>query len=419
MADHGERGFHNILKVLRHRGFLYYTIGSLSSQIGNHAYRVAAGWLMWDLTHSAIWLGILGFAQQVSAVVSPLAGAMADRMDRLFLTRLSQFLLFVQGAALAALTLFDLATAGLLAFLSLIQGLLASIDQPARYALYPTLIGPDDLTTAVAVDSITFNTARLIGPLIAGYAIVHYDTSLAFMVNAVSYGIFCLCLCLVSAPAEAPRPARRSNLIEDMREGFRYGFRHPGIGPMLSLLAITTMLSMPLQHLLPGYTEQVFRQGAVGLSWLNAVMGLGAMIGALWMARKGDHFGLTGVMVRSLLFAGLAMLLLTATDFFWVGLIAVGFSGVCSNLSRGASQTLIQNAVEGRMRGRVISLFSMIFRAGPALGALVMGLAAEAFGFRTPLVVAGILLVVAWGWALRRSGPMVAALEVDSRERVR
>jgi MFS family permease len=417
MADHSDRGFRAIYETLSHRGFFYYTLGSLASQIGSWAYRVAAGWLMWELTHSAEWLGILGFAQQVSSVVSPLAGTLADRMDRLFLTRLSQFLLLLQGIWLAADTYMGTITALSLTLLSLLQGILSSIDQPARYALYPTLIDKKNITTAVALDSITFNTARLAGPIIAGYSIVNYGAGLAFLANAVSYGIFCLCLCIVRAPREeAPKKARSRGLMTDTVEGFRYGLGHPGIGPMLALLALSTTLSQPLTSILPGYASEVFKQGAVGLSYLTSMMGLGAMIGAFWMARKGNHYGLTRVMVRSLLTAGLALLALTATDVFVVGLVTVAFSGVCSTLSRGASQTLIQHAVDGTMRGRVIAIFSTIFRTGPAIGALVMGEAAERFGFRWPLAIAGLLLIVAWFWAYRRSRRLEEILEVEAKD---
>ena len=418
MADRNDQGFKNILLTLRHRGFFYYTLGSLMSQIGSWTYRVAAGWLMWELTYSPTWLGILGFANQFSAILSPLAGVLADRMDRLTLTRISQFLLFLQGLVLTAMTYAGMTTPLSLALLALIQGILQSVDQPARYSLYPTLIAPENLTTAVALDSITFNTARLVGPVIAGFVIVYQGTELAFAINAVTFAAFCACLCIVKAPPAPPKPARKSDMMSDMREGIGYGLRHPGIGPTLLLLTMSTVLAMPLQHLLPGYSSEVFGMGAVGLSWLTSFMGLGAMIGAFWLARKGSHFGLTAVLVRTFLVAGLSMFLLTATDIFYVGLIAMAFAGSCSTLSRGTSQTLIQNAVDGAMRGRVISLFGMIFRVGPAIGALVMGMAAEAFGFRAPLIAAGILLLIAWWWAARQAPAMVAVLEVEAKDRL-
>lgn len=418
MAERNDQGFKNIVLTLQHRGFFYYTLGSLTSQIGSWTYRVAAGWLMWELTYSPTWLGILGFANQFSAVISPVAGALADRMDRLMLTRVSQFLLFLQGLALAAMTYAGLTTPLSLALLALIQGVLQSIDQPARYSLYPTLIAPENLTTAVALDSITFNTARLVGPVIAGYLIVNQGIELAFVVNAASFAVFCLCLCIVKAPPMPSKPGRKSDLMGDMRDGIRYGLRHPGIGPTLLLLTMSTVLAMPLQHLLPGYSSEVFGMGAVGFSWLTACMGLGAMIGAFWLARKGSHFGLTAVLVRTFLVAGLSMFLLTATDIFYVGLVAVAFAGSCSTLSRGTSQTLIQNAVDGAMRGRVISIFGMIFRVGPAIGALVMGATAEAFGFQVPLITAGVLLILAWWWANRQAPAMAAVLEVDAKDRL-
>jgi MFS family permease len=415
MADHSARGFRAIIETLSHRGFFYYTLGSLVSQIGSWAFRVASGWLMWELTHSPTWLGILGFSQQVIAVFSPLAGALADRMDRLRLTRITQFLLLLQGIWLAVDTYAGTISPLSLALLSLLQGLLSMVDQPARYSLYPTLIDPKNLTTAVAMDSITFNTARLLGPVIAGYAIVHSGAGLAFIVNAASFGVFCLCLCIVRAPASSDASKRRkeSSLMRDVVEGTAYGIKHPGIGPVLMLLSLFTLLAQPLQNMLPGYVSEIYDGGAVELSWLTAAMGAGAMVGAFWMARKGNHHGLTDVLVRSMLTGALAILALTASDIFWVGLFTVAVSGSAQTLSRGASQILIQNSVDGAMRGRVISLFGVVFKAGPAIGALILGVAAEHFGFRWPLIVSALLLILAWIWAGRRKTKLASVLEVE------
>ena len=419
MADQSHRGFAAIFSALSNRGFLYYTFGALLSQIGNWVYRIASGWLMWELTHSATWLGILGFSLQAPAILSPIAGAYADRFDRLFLARITQVLLCLQGAVLAALALLDLVTPSLLALLSLTQGIIQSIDQPARYSLYPTLIGPNDLTAAVATDSITFNTARLIGPTIAGYVLHFHGVGPAFVINAVTFALFSLLLCLVKAPKAPPIEAKERNLFREVRDGIKYGVRHPGIGPALALLGISTLLAMPISHLLPGFAAQVFSGGAVELSVLTATMGVGAMTGSLWLARRGHFMGLTAIMVRSLLVSGLSMIAFTATSNFYFALSAAFIIGGCHMIARGSCQTLVQNAVDGAMRGRVMSLFGLIFRGAPAIGALILGTAAEYFGLRVPFAVSGLLLILAWWLSSRRFTNMADVLEVEAQERVR
>jgi len=196
-----------------------------------------------------------------------------------------------------------------------------------------------------------------------------------------------------------------------VREGVRYTVRHPGIGPLLLLHAVLAVSARPFVELLPGFAAEVFGRGAPGLATLSSTVGIGAIVGGLWLAQRGATARLTQVALASSLLVALAILGFALSDRFEVAVVCVAFAGFGMVVAGAGTQTALQAAVEERMRGRVLSLFGLIFRGGPALGALVMGAASELFGLQAPLALGAALGILACMLAWRRRAAIAQSLE--------
>lgn len=414
----GNPGFGGIGRAFRSRNFRIYCSGAIVSLIGFWVHRVAIGWLTWELTESAAWLGVISFAELFpTVVVSPLAGAFADRSDYRLQMIAAQALAGVLAAVLAGLTFSGLITIELLLALSILQGLIIAFNHPARLAMVPSLVDAKDLSAAIAVNSATFNGARFIGPAVAGVIILWGGTAPAFAFNAISYLWFVAMLARLRLAPRAPAGRQASGILGDTLEGFRYVAGHFGINSLLILLTATAALLRPYMELLPGFAAEVFGRGADGLAMLTSATGLGALLAGVWLARRGRTQGLTRILVSYMVVAAAALLVLASGGAFWVGLGAVAVVGF-SLVSIGVStQTLLQNAVEGAMRGRVLSLYGVIFLGGPAVGALVMGWIASNTGLGPPVAGGAVLCLVVWLWAMRRVWRAAPGLEEERAPR--
>ena len=400
-------GFGNIARAFASRNYRLFAAGNAISLIGTWLQRVAVGWLAWQLTHSGTWLGLVAFADLFPTVVlSPWAGALADRRDRVRVIWLSQVVAMSQATLLALLTGFGIITIWSLFALAVLLGIANAISQPARLALIPSLVERVNLPSAVAINSIIFNGARFIGPALAGIVIAEGSIALAFAVNAATYVAFLLALAGLDGVREDARRADR-NFLGAMMDGYVYAARHPGIGAMLLLMAVTSLGTRGFIELLPGFADHVFGRGPQALAWMTATVGLGAVLGGLWMVRRPAIAGLTSVVFANTLLMTAALLGFTATAQFWVALPCLAVAGFGLVVSGIGAQTLVQSAVATAMRGRVMALYGMIFRGGPALGALIMGIASERTGLRMPVAAGALLCALYWLWA-RPQQPLVA-----------
>lgn len=407
-------GFGAIRQALRNPNYGIYTAGNAASLIGTWMQRVAIGWLTWELTGSGAWLGAMAFADLFpTVIVGPLGGVMADRLDRMRVMRISQFLSLLQALALFALTATGTITVELLFALTLFLGIVSGVNQPVRLALVPALVRREDLAPAVAINSIIFNGARFVGPAAAGALIAAGGVSLAFAANAASYVLFMIALWHIRLPAPPEAPARtRNGVLQDIGDGIRYVGAHPGLGPMMMLLIASCVFVRPVIELLPGFASEVFGAGATGLALLTSTIGAGAIVGGLWLAGRGDWHGLTRLVLGNTALLSLSILLFIATDSLWVAVPALLVGGTCMVVIGVGMQTLIQLSVAGNMRGRVLSLYGLIFRGGPALGALMMGTVSDLVGLRWPLAVGSALALAAWVAAWARRTRMQTALEI-------
>ena len=404
-------GLANIVRALKNPSFGIYTAGSAVSLVGSWMQRVVTGWLTWELTGSGAWLGLVVFADLFpTVIVGPFAGAYADRSDRLRVTKISQSLAMLQAAILFILTATGLINICLLLLLTLFLGVVAAFNQPARLALIPALVPRSDLTAAVAVNSVVFNLARFIGPAAAGLFIATVGVSAAYAVNTLTFVAFLVALSKVKLLEPDSFAQAPGKLWSDLVAGIRYAGSHVGIATVLTLMIAANVGARPLIELLPGFAAAVFHSGATGLAVLTSSVGAGAIIAGFWIAGISDAQRLGRVFLASTLLSALVAVLFAATDSLWLAVPLLAVNGFAMSGMGISAQTLVQIAVDGGMRGRVLSLHGLIFRGGPALGALVMGAASDYVGLRPPIVVGAVLVIAVWLWAGLRRDRMIESL---------
>ncbi|MEQ8395274.1 MFS transporter [Thalassobaculum sp.] len=406
-----------ILRTLRHPDYGLYTLGNSVSLIGMWMQRISIGWLTWDLTHSGTWLGAVAFADLFPSVfIGLIGGVAADRLDRVRVIMACQGTAMLLSVLMGILTLSGHVTVELLFVLVFLGGVVIGFNQPSRLALVPSLVPRENLTTAVAINSIVFNTARFIGPAIAGLVIVASDVAWAFFANAVSYLALLVALAVIRRrnPGAGRDPGAvrpRTGIIADIGAGIGYAVRHPGIGPLLGLHLVGSIMVRPVLELLPGFADRVFQGGADTLATLTSTVGIGAVIGGWLLARRSGTDGLVTLVLASTAGISLAVLAFVATDELWVGIAAAAVLGAVMVASGVGLQTVVQLAVEPSIRGRVLALHGLIFRGGPAIGALMMGTAGDLVGLPIPVGVGAVVALVMTGLVALRSDRIRAAIE--------
>lgn len=378
-------------------------------------HRIAVMWLAWELTRSSFWVGLVAFCDLAPAVVvSPIAGAVADRTDRVRLTMMAQGAIGAQALCVALLTATGQIGIGLLLLFEVLGGVAASFAQPARQAMMPGLVPRADLPAAVAANSLCFNVARFTGPAIAGPLIAATGSVVpALLLDVFAYVLATVTLPLLRVAAEHRRGhAPEASLLAETLDGVRYVARHAGIGPLFLFAGAIAALLRGVQEILPPYVERLFAQGAGGLALLTAGIGVGALLGGLWVASRGRLSGTTRIAVLAVVAQGAFTAGFVLGGWFPLAVLAAAFFGAASAIHGISVQILAQSAAEGRMRGRTLSLWGLITRACPALGAVLLGLAGEAWGMRGPTLTAAALAVAVALFAAARMRRWRAALEV-------
>ncbi len=405
-------GLSAIHSLFLNRNYAIYTCGNAFSLIGVWVQRLAVGWLAWELTKSGFWLGAVAFADLFPVIiVAPFAGVIADWYDRRTILQLCAILALIQAIVLCLLTAFDWINIYGLFLASLFHGIVISLNLPARLSLVHSLVRSHDMASAIAINSVMFNLARFIGPAIAGLVISGYGVAVAFAINAMTFLTMILALLFLRLPAQE-LASRHKGIFTDAMHGMRYAISHPIVMRIMIFMLTASFLCRPVFELLPGFADEVFHRGAAGLSILTSAVGLGAIVGGVWVAQRGKHDGLLTIAMVSLAISGLFMMIFASTDQFWVAVMAMAISGITMVTFGVSTQTLIQHAVPGKMRGRVLSLWGMIFRGGPAIGALLMGWLSGFFSLGWPVGVGGglCILVILLMWT--RSMPLTEKQDV-------
>jgi predicted MFS family arabinose efflux permease len=295
--------------------------------------------------------------------------------------------------------------------LSLFFGASEALSQPARMAAVHAMVPREDLSSAIALGSAAFNMTRIVGPAIAGALIIWTSTGTVIALCAAAFFGFYILLRTIRIDETASGQKLSLELFVDVWRGFQYVYGHSGIRFIMTLMLAVSFFIRPVIELMPGVSGQVFDAGPAGLSLLLGAIGAGALLASLWVARRGEMGGLTGIVTASVLGGGLALMLSMAFGQIWFAvafLMIVGGFMVAGNVG---AQSLIQNAVDQHVRARVLGLFIVFAHGLPALGAVIMGWIASEAGLRATIGCGALVMVLVWLWARPRSRSMAAILE--------
>lgn len=400
------------LRVWRHRDFAFYEVGMTLYSMTGWMQRLGMGWLAWELTHSTFWLGLIAAADLgPMIIIAPFAGAVADRMDSLLLTRLAQFLLMLQAIALVVLMALDLVTPWALLAIALYAGVLYPFSGAGRQTLLPRTVPFAEFAPAIAFDSALFQVARFVGPAGAAWAIAQWGVIGAFVIHCGGSVIFQAILAILRPAPQAIRARRGRNLARDVAEAFAYVRAHKGIGPIFLLMTMASIFIRPIQDMMPGFVGRIFNGGPTELGILTSSVGVGACASAVAIALRGGVTGLTQRIYLGFIGLALSTFGLVATESFIAGVVAVCFLGFTLNTMSTSTQALTQSAVDNDMRGRVMSFYLLIFRGMPAIGSIFAGALAQQFGLRPTFAAGAAICVLIWLYAMPKRHAIAAALE--------
>lgn len=338
--------------------------------------KTAQAWLVYKLTGSPAWLGAVSFASQAPALVlAPIAGVVADRFPRWRLVVITQTASMLCAGVLAWLTLTGQADAWGIFFLALLSGCIDSFDIPTRQAFMEDMAGREDLSNAIALNSTTFNAARLVGPAIAGLIVAQASEGICFLINALSFSA--LLLGLLRMRVEPRTPAAPTPLWQGLREGLRYAKEHREIRALLLLLLAASLTIFPYIVLVPVFARDILQAGPEGLGLLLSASGIGAMSAALVLANRRNTTGLLRRLGLAALGACMFLALFCFSRYFPLSMILLAATGFCIMTLMTATNTLIQASSPAPLRGRMMSLYTMIFMGLGPLGSFGVGVLAD------------------------------------------
>jgi MFS family permease len=381
-------------RALRHRNFRLFLFGQIVSLIGTWMQNVAQSWLVYRLSHSELLLGATWFCAQIPVfALGSIGGLASDRYSRHRIVVATQTLSMLQAFTLGILTLWGHVEVPQILVLAVALGILNAFDMPARQSLIVELAGKDDLLNAISLNSTIFNGARIAGPAVAGVLVAALGEGACFMLNGVSF------LAVIAALLAMRVPPRTQRLTESswshLLDGFRYAWNHSLVRSILMLMAVTTVAGMPAVVLMPFFADDIFHRGSQGLGFLMGAMGIGAVVGTLFLAYRAHTSGLYRVIGSSAVLTGAAFILFSASPWFYLSLIVMPVIGFSVMRQNTAANTLLQTLIPDQYRGRIMALYAMtVVGLGP-FGSLAAGAVAHAVGARWTVFAGGVLTAVA------------------------
>ncbi|HEY0161461.1 MAG TPA: MFS transporter [Edaphobacter sp.] len=385
--------FARIFRAFRHRDFRLMWIGACVSTIGTFVQQFAQSWLVYDLTKDAFYLGLDLFLGQLPIMLFSLfGGVFADRMDRRRMLLASQYIQMVCAFLLAALFVTHSVQVWHILALSFLVGVGQSFGGPAYSALLPSLVGPEDLSNAIAMNSIQFNLARIIGPTIGGLAYTSLGPMWCFTLNGLSFLAVIASLFMIKVtyiPAKTTE-----SVLDSMKEGIRFIRCSSGMSALVVLAFCATLFGSSIGNFLPVFVSTIFHKGPSVYTLLLVCSGAGSVAGALWAAavEKMTRQGRISILILILL--GLAISGFSLSRWLPLSCVLLFVIGMTLMASASFMLSLAQLFTTDAMRGRVMSIYSLAFRAGIPLGALAIGKLIPIFGVTRSLTGAGIVLVV-------------------------
>lgn len=398
------------LRPLAIRDYRLLFMGAVVSNAGSFMQNVAVQWLVYQQTRSVAWVGLVAFAQFVPLLfASPLSGVLADRHDRRVILLVAQTAQMAASATLAALTMLGLARPGIVLGIVLVLGAGAALHGPAWQATVPHLVPRALLTRAIALNSAQLSLGRVAGPALGGALLATVGPGAVFLVNAASY------LAVIAAVWRLRLPAlpeqERTPVLAHLRAGVSYAAADPMLRWLLVAVGCISLLAAPLVTLLPVYADEVLGGGPAALGVLTAALGVGSLVGSMLLGQAGDRLRPPALVGGGMGLLGAAMVLIAVGGPTRLVIAGVALTGLLRFGTVAASNSEIQQRVDERYRGRVMSLFLLTFGGAYPVGSLLVGVAAQRWGVAGVTATMGVAMVVAGatvGRALRQTARATA-----------
>ncbi|MBU0604784.1 MAG: MFS transporter [Candidatus Omnitrophica bacterium] len=386
----------NIFRTLRYRNFRIFFMGQNVSLVGTWMQQVAMGWLVYRLTGSALLLGVVAFSNQIPIfILSPLGGVVADRFNRRKLLIITQALSAAQAIILGALTLTGHIQIWHIIALGIVLGCINSFDIPARQSFLVEMVEKkENFGNAIALNSLMFNAARLIGPSIAGLVIALFGEGVCFLVNGISYLAVLWSLFMMRIVPKNPKP-RRIAVLEELKEGFKYTFGFAPIRLILLLLSVISAMGMAFVVLMPVFARDILKGGPETLGFLMSSVGIGAAAATIYLASRKSIVGLGRLIPVSASVFAVGIILFSLSRTLWISMAVLSVSGFGMMVSMAACNTILQTISEDDKRGRVMSFYTMSFMGMAPIGSLAAGVIAGRIGVTGTLIIGGAICVVA------------------------
>ena len=388
------KGFGSTFRSLSYRNYRLFFGGQSISLIGTWIQRIALPWLVYRLTGSAFLLGVVGFAGQIPTfILAPFAGVLADRWNRYRLLIATQVLFMIQALILSVLFFFGSIQVWQIVILSVIAGCINAFDVPSRQSFVIEMVGKkEDLGNAIALNSSMVNAARLLGPSIAGVLIASAGEGVCFLINGLSY-IFVIISLLFMKGNFNTRKKPQSDIMKELKEGFAYTFGFVPIKAIILLLALASLVGMPYTVLMPVFAKEVLHGGSHTFGFLMASSGVGALIGALYLASKKNILGLCKLISLSAAIFGLGLVGFSFSRIFPLSLLLLVIVGMSMMLQMASSNTILQTIADDDKRGRVMSFYTMAFMGIAPFGSILAGSLASLIGVTYTLLGGGIICI--------------------------
>lgn len=386
-----------LVRSFQHRNFRLFFTGQFISLIGTWMQSVAVSWLVYRLTGSSMSLGLIGFISNFPVFLFGLwGGYLADRGDKRAILVGTQTAAMIQALALAVLTLTGLISFWSVAALALLLGTINAVDMPTRQSFVVEMVGKKDLHNAIALNSSMFNSARILGPALAGLLVAAIGEGYCFLVNGISYGAVILSLLAMRLEPVANKVAP-APLLTHLVEGLAFAWRDRPIRAILLGLVVINIFGSSYLVLMPVMADAVLKRGAQGLGFIMAASGIGSVIAALVLALRREGKGLGRWRVLSGIGFSVAMVLFACSRVYWLSLVLATVAGFCLIFSFAAANTELQLRSPDTMRGRIMSLYAITLVGMAPFGSLLAGIVAHMSSAPMAIGLTGALCGIAIG----------------------
>jgi len=389
------KGLQLIFRALHHRNYRLFFGGQGVSLIGTWMQQIAMSWLVYRMTQSAFLLGVIGFLGQIPAfLLSPFAGVLIDRWNRHRILVGTQSLAMIQAFILAFLTLTGTIAIWHIIILALSLGFVNAFDMPTRQAFVVEMVETgEDLGNAIALNSFLFNGARLLGPSIGGILISLLGEGVCFLLNGISF-IAVIAALLAMKMTKREIRSKSSHVLQGIKEGFTFAFGFPPIRSLLLLLGLVSLAAMPYTVLMPVFAKNILHGGPHTLGFLLGASGVGALVGAVYLASRKSVLGLGRLIVIALNIFGIGLIAFSVSRVLSLSLLLLAFTGFGMMVQMASTNTVLQTIVEEDKRGRVMSLYTMAFMGMVPFGSLLAGTLASKIGAPGTIMISGLACIL-------------------------